>query len=108
MRGMRYTLEDLQRRWRQYRCSPLQASKRLEEIRDLIDSLLDCDSDVKRIATMKKLKYRLAWGYANIEDLAALSKVANHGPFDWKAEWEAEKARVAAKPLFPPVDPPTP
>lgn len=108
MSGLRYTLRDLQHRWRQYRCSVLQARVRLEEIRDLIDSLLDMDSDVDRIATMKKLKRRLAWGYANIEDLAAISKVVNHGPFDWKAEVDAEKARIAAKPLFPPVDPPRP
>ena len=78
------------------------------EIRDLIDVLLDCDSDVKRITAMKKLKYRLDWGHSRTEDLAAISKIVNHGPFDWKAEWEAEKARVAAKPLFPPVDPQTP
>jgi hypothetical protein len=73
-----YSTEDLRGDVRRYRTTPEKARKRVEEIRNFIDKLLDPKtSDVRRCAIVNMLNRRLTGGYSRIEDLAALSKIAN-------------------------------
>jgi hypothetical protein len=73
----RYSVEDLRRDVKRYRTTPDNARKFLEELRHLFDRLLDPKTtDARRAAIVNMLQRRLTHGYATMENVAILSKIA--------------------------------
>lgn len=54
-----------------------QAKKKLTDIRDLIDLLLNANSDSERLKAFKSLEKRLILGHSRLSNLAAWSAVIN-------------------------------
>lgn len=71
------TPEELENGIERWRLSPEGARKNLTEIRDIIDRLLVCDDDVKRIRLFRKIQNRLLFGWARPDYLLWWSKIAN-------------------------------
>ena len=77
MSDVRYTVKRLNDDVVRHHCTPLQAQARIIEVRDLLNDLLQPMPDARRCLIVKKLRRRLAWGFANIEDLGAVGKIAS-------------------------------
>ncbi len=79
---MAYTMriKDLHRRALMWRVTPEQARGRIQDVLDLITSLLTESSDAKRLRTIRKISRLLVLGYNTIEDLAIASAIANQSP----------------------------
>ena len=72
-------VKDLHRRALQWQITPAQARARLQEVIDLIASLLNEHSDLRRLRAFAKIR-KLFSGYRSLDDIATLSAILNPSP----------------------------
>lgn len=79
-----FTPETLNEEIKRWRSPPSAAREHLKQVRNAIDELITCVSDVDRIRLYYQLN-QLIDGYASLGDLLVLSKIANSSENYWES-----------------------